>query len=184
VTDPLLLYPAIGGLAISAFASVLLYFAFRLVGVPLRLTAIYLLFTLTFALLAVGSLDSVYAEAAAIAEALAFFMIYLDYFRKEIALAAVPALAVGSTIAYFFSLYFLVYNSVIILGQRRRERYSIYVFASFVVFGASVVLAMVTLLNVGDDLTTISYLLLDVGVALFFLPLFLLRPTTGARTGV
>ncbi len=184
MVDPILLSIAIGGLAISGFASVLLYGAFRLVGVPLRLTAVYLLFTLTFALLVAGSADPIYAEAAPIAEALAFFVIYLDYFRKEIVWAVVPALAIAGTIAYLFSLYFLVYNSIIILRQRRSERYSIYVFVAFVVFGASVVLAMLTLASITVDLTAISYLLLDVGVALFFLPLFLLRPTSHVRPGV
>lgn len=184
MSDPVLLYLAVGGLAISAFSTLILYAGFHLIGLPRRLGVVYLLFTLTFALLAVGQFDSTYAAAAPIAEALAFFVIYLDYFRTEIALVAAPALAIGGTLAYVFSLYFLVYNSIIILRQRRNERYSLYVFVAFLVFTASVALAMLTLVNVTTDLTAVSYLLLDAGVALFFLPLFLVRPVAPARSGV
>ncbi len=179
MTDPVLLSFAVAGLAISAFAVVLLSVAFRLVARFFSITAIYVLFVLTFVAAILGAFYTWPYFLASVAEALALFLIFYQNFRREF-LSAAPGIAAGAlappeAIAYVLSLYFLVYSAFVIVRERRRAPDSRYVFGAFVVLIASVLFALVSLLNIGAYAAPVSYGLLDVGVVLFFVPLFHVR---------
>ncbi|MEM3811473.1 MAG: hypothetical protein QXX98_00680 [Thermoplasmata archaeon] len=111
-------------------------------------------------------------------ETLAFFIIYIQYFRKEIILAALPLMIVYNLLLVL-SLYFLVYNSIIILKQKTKELYSLVVFSSFLLFIISVGLNMFNVVVNNGVIQILSMLFLSAGVIMFFVPLYivLLRGT-------
>ena len=180
VPDLVLLSLAVAGLAISLFATVLLLSAFRLVGRFFSITAVYLLFALTFLAATLGALYSWPYIFAALFEAAALFLVFYQNFRREFLSSSTAGivgalLAPAEAVAYVLSLYFLAYSAVVIVRERRETPDSRYVFAAFLVLIASVLVALLYDLGVSSSTAQISYGLLDVGVVLFFVPLFRLR---------
>ncbi|HUZ80282.1 MAG TPA: hypothetical protein VMV28_06680 [Thermoplasmata archaeon] len=177
--DLVLLSLAVAGLAISAFATVLLLSAFRLVGRFFSITAVYLLFTLTFLAAILGSFYGWVYLFAALFEVAALFLVFYQNLRREFLSSAAGLTGVvfapAEAIAYVLALYFLVYSSIVIVRERRRAPDSRYVFAAFLVLVASVLFAILSIMGVGSFSAALAYGLLDVGVVLFFLPLFRLR---------
>ena len=178
--DIVLLSLEVAGLAIALFATALLLQAFRLVGRFFLITAVYLLFVVTCATAILGEFYTWPYLLAAVAEALAFFVVFYQNVRREF-LAVAPAALTGSAlepaaaIAYALSLYFLVYTALVIIRERRRTPEAAYVALSLAVLAVSALLALVGLLGAGfltAVLTYLSFGLFDVGLVLFFLPLF------------
>ncbi len=180
MADLVLLSLAVAGLAISTFAVVLLYSAFRLMGRFFSITAIYVLFVLTFVGAVLGTFYAWPYFLAAVAEALALFLVFYQNFRREFLAYSASGIAAGAlappeAIAYLLSLYFLVYSAFVIVRERRRAPDSRFVFAAFIVLLVSVLFALLSILSIGSYSGAVSYGLLDAGVVLFFLPLFHLR---------
>ncbi|MFZ0699715.1 MAG: hypothetical protein WAN74_05965 [Thermoplasmata archaeon] len=177
--DLVLLSLAVAGLAISAFSTVLLFLAFRLVSRFFSITAVYLLFTLTFLAAAFGAFYTWPYLFAAIFEAAALFLVFYQNFRREFISSSAgltgAVLAPSEAIAYVLSLYFLVYSAIVIVRERREAPDSRYVFAAFIVLIASVMMAILGILGLGVSTTVLAYALIDIGVVLFFVPLFRLR---------
>lgn len=177
--DPVLLSLAVAGLAISAFSTVLLFLAFRLVRAFFSITAVYLLFTLTFLAAALGTFYGWPFLLAAIFEAAALFCIFYQNLRREFLSSAAgissAVLVPTEAIAYVLSLYFLVYSAIVIARERRHAPDSRFVFGAFIVLIASVLCAILSLIGFGFSTADISYALLDLGVVLFFVPLFRIR---------
>jgi hypothetical protein len=179
VPDLVLLSFAVAGLAISAFSTVLLFLAFRLVSRFFSITAVYLLFTLTFLAAILGSFYGWVYLFAALFEVAALFLVFYQNLRREFLSSAAgltgAVFAPAEAVAYVLSLYFLVYSSLVIVRERQQAPDSRYVFAAFLVLIASVLFAILSILGIGGFAAALSYGLLDVGVVLFFVPLFRLR---------
>lgn len=171
----ILLFASTFGFAISIFSTILLSIAFnKLKRKPFYiLLSTYLFFSLSF----LFSMLSYFYNydlfvCSTIFETLAFFIIYIQYFRKEVILVAMPLMIVYNLLL-IFSLYFLLYNSIIILKQKTREFYSVVVFSSFLMFMVSVGLNIFNVIIDYGLLQILSMLFLSAGVIMFFVPLYI-----------
>ncbi|MGC8497024.1 MAG: hypothetical protein ACP5NL_03375 [Thermoplasmata archaeon] len=171
----ILLFASIFGFAISIFSTILLSVAFnKLKRRPFYiLLSTYLFFSLSFLFSLLSYFYSYdFLVFSTIFETLAFFVIYIQYFKKEIILAALPLMIVYNLLLVL-SLYFLVYNSIIILKQKNKEFYSLVVFSSFLLFIFSVGLSMFNVVVNNGILQILSMLFLSAGVIMFFVPLYI-----------
>jgi hypothetical protein len=171
----ILLFASVSGLDISIFSTILLSVAFnklkRKSFYILLLTYLFFSLSFLFSILSYFYNDD-FLVYSTVFETLAFFIIYIQYFRKEILLVALPLMIVYNLLLVL-SLYFLIYNSIIILKQKTKESYSLVVFSSFLLFIISVGLNMFNVVVNNSIFQISSMLFLSIGIIMFFVPLYI-----------
>ncbi len=134
------------------------------------LLIIYIFFLFSFI---AGIFSVLYIEAidlVALFEALAFFVMYYNYIKRNIFMGLFLFSAIGD-IFLVISLYFVTYD--LFMFYKRRSENNVYtLFMAFIFFTLSILIELINTVYYIKILYIMSYIILDIGLLLFSMPFY------------